>query len=145
MLFQCWSNIYDAGPTLNQHWRNVQYLRGSPPAQQTPNICIKFIQCPPKEPGLRASALMELIDIAQVYMNLLWFENLLLMTLLVINAYLVLLWNRALAYPRALYHSGGPLSCEFWQLTIPLMGRWGGILLMAMHRISFYIEKYYDI
>ena len=71
MLFQCWSNIYDAGPTLNQHWGNVQYFRGIPPAQQTPNICIKFIQRPPKEPGLRALALMELIDIAQVYMNLL--------------------------------------------------------------------------
>ena len=29
------------------------------------------------------------------------------------NAYLVLLWNRALAYPRAILHSGGPLSHEF--------------------------------
>ena len=53
-------------------------------------------------------------------MNLLWFENLLLMRLWVWNTYLVLLWNRALAYPRALLHSGGPLSCKFWQLTIPL-------------------------
>ena len=61
-----------------------------------------------------------LIDVAQVYMNLLWFENLLLMRLWVWNAYLVLLWNRALAYPRALLHYGGPLSREFWQLTIPL-------------------------
>ena len=62
-----------------------------------------------------------LIDVAQVYMNLLWFENLLLMRLWVWNAYLVLLWNRALAYPRALLPSGGPLSREFWQLTTPLI------------------------
>ena len=53
-------------------------------------------------------------------MNLLWYEKLLLMRLWVWNAYLVLLWNRALAYPRALLPSGGPLSREFWQLTIPL-------------------------
>ena len=53
-------------------------------------------------------------------MNLLWFENLLLMRLWVWNAYLVLLWNRALAYPRALLPSGGPLSREFCQLTTPL-------------------------
>ena len=53
-------------------------------------------------------------------MNLLWFENLFLMRLWVWNAYLVLLWNRALAYPRALLPSGGPLSREFWQLTTPL-------------------------
>ena len=53
-------------------------------------------------------------------MNLLWFENLLLMGLWVWNAYLVLLWNRALAYPRALLPSGGPLSREFWQLITPL-------------------------
>ena len=33
---------------------------------------------------------------------------------------MVLLWNRALAYPRAPLHSGGPLSREFWQLTTPL-------------------------
>ena len=44
-----------------------------------------------------------LIDVAQVFMNLLWFEFLLLMRLWVWNAYLVLLWNRALAYPRAEY------------------------------------------
>ena len=31
-------------PTLNQHWRNVQCLRESPPAQQTQNIFITFIQ-----------------------------------------------------------------------------------------------------
>ena len=54
-------------------------------------------------------------------MNLLWFENLLLMRLWVWNTYLVLLWNRDLAYPRALLPSGGPLSREFWQLITPLM------------------------
>ena len=61
-----------------------------------------------------------LIDGAQVYMNLLWFENFLLMRLWVWNAYLVLFLNRALAHPRALLPSGGPLSREFWQLTTPL-------------------------
>ena len=54
-------------------------------------------------------------------MNLLWFDNLILMRLWVWNAYLVLLWNRALAYPRALLPSGGHLSREFWQLTTPLI------------------------
>ena len=34
----------DAGSALNQHWINVQCLRESPPAQQTQNICITFIQ-----------------------------------------------------------------------------------------------------
>ena len=23
MLFQCWSTVYDGGPTLKQHWLNV--------------------------------------------------------------------------------------------------------------------------
>ena len=32
------------GPSLNQHWRNVQCFRESRPAQQTQNICITFIQ-----------------------------------------------------------------------------------------------------
>ena len=36
-----WPNIE---PTLNQHWINVQCLRESPPAQQTPDICMAFIQ-----------------------------------------------------------------------------------------------------
>ena len=43
-----------------------------------------------------------------------------LMRLWVWNTYLVLLWNRALAYPWAPLPSGGLLSCEFWQLTTPL-------------------------
>ena len=73
-----------------------------------------------QDKGLWDSMELLLIDVAQVYMNLLWFENLLLMRLWVWNAYLVLLWNRALAYPRALLPSGGPLSHEFWQLTTPL-------------------------
>ena len=74
-----------------------------------------------QDKGLWDSMELLLIDVAQVYMNLLWFENLLLMRLWVWNAYLVLLWNRALAYPRALLPSGGPLSREFWQLTTPLI------------------------
>ena len=31
-------------PNIEQHWRNVQCLRESPPAQQTQTICIAFIQ-----------------------------------------------------------------------------------------------------
>ena len=23
MLFQCWSTVFDAGPTLKQHWINI--------------------------------------------------------------------------------------------------------------------------
>ena len=52
-LIQCCFNartkVCDAGPTLNQHWINVQCLRESPPAaQQTQDICITFIQRRPK-------------------------------------------------------------------------------------------------
>ena len=28
MLVQCWSTVYDAGPTLNQQWNNVSCLLG---------------------------------------------------------------------------------------------------------------------
>ena len=28
MLVQCWSTVYDAGPTLNQQWDNVSCLLG---------------------------------------------------------------------------------------------------------------------
>ena len=38
MLFYCYANVCDAGPALNK------CLRESPPAQQTQNICITFIQ-----------------------------------------------------------------------------------------------------
>ena len=66
-------------------------------------------------------------------MNLLWFENLLLMRLWVWNVYLVLLWNRALAYPQALLPSGGPLSREFWQLTTPLNSKNGLTHFCGIH------------
>ena len=29
MLFQCWSTVFDAGPTLKQHWVNVPRLLGA--------------------------------------------------------------------------------------------------------------------
>ena len=29
LLVQCWSTVYDAGPTLNQQWLNVSCLLGS--------------------------------------------------------------------------------------------------------------------
>ena len=44
MLFQFQANGCNADPTLNQHWINVQCLRESPPAQQTQDISITFIQ-----------------------------------------------------------------------------------------------------
>ena len=30
MLFQCWPTVFDAGPTLKQHWVNAPCLLGSP-------------------------------------------------------------------------------------------------------------------
>ena len=87
-----------------------------------------------QDKGLWDSMELLLIDVAQVYMNLLWFEDLLLMRLWVWNAYLVLLWNRPLAYPRALLHFGGPLSREFWQLTIPLLAQGSGVFREVLFR-----------
>ena len=29
MLFQCWANVFDAGPTLKQHWVNASCLLGN--------------------------------------------------------------------------------------------------------------------
>ena len=54
-----------------------------------------------------------LINATQVYMALLWFGNLIALNMRrwVRNTYSVLLWNRASAYPSALLHSGGPVSC----------------------------------
>ena len=75
-------------------------------------------------------------------MNLLWFMNLLSMRLWVWNAYLVLLWNRDLAYPWALLPSGGPLSREFWQLTTPLTQKalnLGTILEMLFYKKSVHM------
>ena len=71
-------------------------------------------------------------------MNLLWFGNLLFMRLWVWNAYSILLWNRALAYPRALLHSGGPMSCEFWHSTKPLscFSGFGRVLVMGVGGLS---------
>ena len=28
MLFQCWSTVFNAGPTLNRHWLNILCLMG---------------------------------------------------------------------------------------------------------------------
>ena len=42
----------------------------------------------------------------------------------------IIMQNRALAYPRALLPSGGPLSREFWQLTTPLKK-------MLLYQITF--------
>ena len=75
-------------------------------------------------------------------MNLLWFENLLLVGLWVWNAYLVLLWNRALAYPRALLPSGGPLSREFWQLTTPLIVSFFSMLPASKNTWWTYIIRF---
>ena len=43
-LIQCCFNARPTSATLPQHWINVQCLRESPPAQQTQDICITFIQ-----------------------------------------------------------------------------------------------------
>ena len=116
-------NVFDVGPTLHeviQMFTECQYkLLGSSSFQihaVIQSVCLQASD----QVGVRAKCFELLTHVAQVYMNLLWFENLLLMRLWVWNAYLVLLWNRALAYPRALLPSGGPLSREFWQLTTPL-------------------------
>ena len=129
-------HLYNVGPTsstLVQHctksykcvvFTGCRYTHGVNLFQNTHSNTVSLFakQGPARiqDKGLWDSMELLLIDVAQVYMNLLWFENLLLMRLWVWNAYLVLLWNRALAYPRALLPSGGPLSREFWQLTTPL-------------------------
>ena len=129
-------HLYNVGPacsTLVQHciksykcvvFTRCRYTRGVNLFRNTHSNTVSLFakQGPAKiqDKGLWDSMELLLINVTQVDMNLLWFENLLLMRLWVWNAYLVLLWNRALAYPRALLHSGGPLSREFWQLTLPL-------------------------
>ena len=115
-------NVFDVGPTLHKViqmfcvcW-DVNISLGSSSFNIPAVIQSVCLQASDRV-GARAKS-FELLT--QVYMNLLWFENLLLMRLWVWNAYLVLLWNRALAYPQAPLSSGGPLSHKFWQLTTPL-------------------------
>ena len=123
---QCRPNVFDVGPTLHKviqmfcvYWVTIQTWGSS--SFQIPAVIQSVCLQVGDQIGQKTRALnYYLIDVAQVYMNLLWFENLLLMRPWVWNAYLVLLWNRALASPRALLPSGGPLSREFWQLTTPL-------------------------
>ena len=118
-----WSNIVQSH--TNVVFTGCRYTHGVSLFRNTHSNAVSLFakQGPAKiqDKGLWDSMELLLIDVAQVYMNLLWFENLLLMRLWVWNTYLVLLWNRALAYPRALLPSGGPLSREFWQLTTPLI------------------------
>ena len=33
MLVQCWADVVDGGPTLNQHWFNVSCLLGPDPCR----------------------------------------------------------------------------------------------------------------
>ena len=35
MLVQCWPGVFDAGPTLHQHWLNVSWLLGGCRQEQT--------------------------------------------------------------------------------------------------------------
>ena len=126
------------GPALNHHWIIVQCLWERPPAaQQTQDICITFIQRRPNVFDV-GPALHKVIQMFCDYwvsiqaFGVKQFPNprsrlIQSVGLWVWNAYLVLLWNRALAYPRALLPSGGPLSRGFWQLTTPLRWRFPDI------------------
>ena len=57
MLDECWSIVYDAGPTLNQHWGKVPLLLGSTSIREYSNaslqvdvhlnkICFKLLHFP---------------------------------------------------------------------------------------------------
>ena len=140
-----WPNIE---PTLK---KCTMFERNSSCPANT-SICIKFVQ---RRPNVFGPTLYKVIQMfcfhrASVqawgqtcYMNLLWFVNLLLMRLRVWNAYLVLLWNMALAYPRAPLHSEGmSLSREFCQLTIPLKLR---LLFVVVDQLNLTTLKYYII
>ena len=109
-------NVFDVGPTLHKviqmfcvYWDvNINLWSSSfniPAVIQS--VCLQASD----QVGARAKSFELLTHRCRSSMNLLWFENLLLMRLWVWNAYLVLLWNRALL------PSGGPLSRKFWQLT----------------------------
>ena len=125
-FMKCRPSVFDVGPTLHKviqmfcvYWVTIQTWGSS--SFQIPaviqSVCLQVgDQVGAKDKGF------ELLPhrCRSSIMNLLWFVNLLLMRLWVWNAYLVLLWNRALAYSRTPLPSGGPLSREFWQLTTPL-------------------------
>ena len=42
LLVQCWSNVVDGGPTLNQQWLNVSCLLG----KQVSPMCFQALECP---------------------------------------------------------------------------------------------------
>ena len=124
-------NVGPTSSTLVQHciksykcfvFTGWQYKLGGQAVSKSPSNTVSLFASRRPSRGKRQGLwIINSYILTQVYMILLWFENLLLMRLWVWNAYLVLLWNRALAYPRALLPSGGPLSREFWQLTTPLI------------------------
>ena len=131
-FMQCRPNVFDVGPTLHKvirmfcvYWVTIQTWSSSfqiPAVIQS--VCLQVgDQVGAKDKGFE----LLLHRCRSSIYELLWFESLLLMRLWVLNAYLVLLLNRALAYPPALLPSGGPLSREFWQLSTPLkpgLGVW---------------------
>ena len=54
MLAYCWQSVYDAGPTLRQHWINVPCLLGQNEQRQTGRRC--HTMCEGREPGAVAKA-----------------------------------------------------------------------------------------
>ena len=40
LLWQCWSTVYDAGPTLTQQWFNVSCLLGTPPTMLSSSLIV---------------------------------------------------------------------------------------------------------
>ena len=120
-------NVFDVGPTLQKvvqmfcvYWDVNTSLRSS--SFNIPSVIQSVCLQASDQVGVRAksfellthicrSSIYELAVIWELALNEVW----------VWNAFLVLLWNRALAYPRHYCLLGEPLSREFWQLTTPLM------------------------
>ena len=50
MLFQCWSTVFDAAPTLKQHWLNAPCLLGDtrPPVWHTPDFSLSIYHSGPE-------------------------------------------------------------------------------------------------
>ena len=47
LLYQCWPTVFDAGPTLKQHWVNVPCLLGWPVI----HLCSRLTHVPPHSPA----------------------------------------------------------------------------------------------
>ena len=125
-FMQCRPNVFNVGPTLHNviqmfcvYWVTIQTWGSS--SFQIPaviqSVCLQVgDHVGAKDKGFELlphrcrSSIYELAVIWELALN----------EALGMKRIFVLLWNRALAYPRTLLPSGGPLSREFWQLTTPL-------------------------